>query len=257
MPTIPILAYFRNGAIERAEPPLPERLRDRDYFSKPTTLNSAKGAWCWENTAPGRFRRHDGREFTGDELIASLVDASRTVPQILQPRMKNGEFLSRFAPNGLCSVRIFTSRDDADGMYLPMLAIIKLATRGSYFDNTHQGAIACPIDLGTGALGRGIKHDPAFGRVDIHPDSNEPIVGKRIPDWDGALALATRAHRAFPEFRILAWDVALTDEGPMIVEAEMLAGIESFQRAHDTPIGRTPLGAEYRKHLDVLACAGR
>lgn len=257
VPTIPIIACFNHGAIERAEPPLPVRLPDEDLFSKPINLNSAQGAWCWEFRSPGVFRRHDGREFTGDEVIRLLLEASRERPHILQPRLRNGEFLSRFAPNGLCSVRIFSSRDDDRGEFVPMIANIKLAARGSFFDNTHQGAIACPVDLATGALGRGIKLDPAFGRADVHPDSNEPIVGARAPDWGAVLALAERAHRAFHEFRILAWDIALSDRGPVVVEAEMLAGIESFQRAHDTPIGRTPLGVQYRRHLDALAGAGR
>jgi hypothetical protein len=39
-----------------------------------------------------------------------------------------------------------------------------------------------------------------------------------MPDWQAAIDLARDAHAIFPEFGVCGWDIAMTDEGPKIVE---------------------------------------
>jgi hypothetical protein len=85
-------------------------------------------------------------------------------------------------------------------------------------DNRSQGAVAYGVDTASGALlpGAAKGTDQVFT---IHPLSQLRAVGFALPGFREAVALAVDAHgKAFPHFPTVGWDLALTDDGPMIVE---------------------------------------
>lgn len=81
-----------------------------------------------------------------------------------------------------------------------------------------------------------------------HPDSDLALQGHQLPHWPDAIALVTRAHRtAFPRFVSLGWDVALTPDGPVLIEANAGWGAEIMQTLNGEPLGDTVL-AEILSH---------
>lgn len=52
-----------------------------------------------------------------------------------------------------------------------------------------------------------------------HPMTRAEFADVRIPNWDALQKLAADAHAIFPEFGIVGWDIAMTSEGPVIIEA--------------------------------------
>jgi len=40
----------------------------------------------------------------------------------------------------------------------------------------------------------------------------------RIPHWDEVLRMTAEAHRVLPKFGVIGWDIAITPEGPLIIE---------------------------------------
>jgi hypothetical protein len=96
--------------------------------------------------------------------------------------------------------------------------------------------LKCPIDLATGRVervvqGRGPERAPVYGlgfegtAIEAHPDTGERLIGVQLPDWDRAVALCLHAAAAFPGIRYQAWDLALTPDGPTIVELNFNGGI--------------------------------
>lgn len=73
-----------------------------------------------------------------------------------------------------------------------------------------------PEIYGLGRLGR---------ETAVHPDSQAPVLGITLPDWDEAVALCLRAASAFPGLRYQSWDVAMTDEGPTLLELNSAGGV--------------------------------
>jgi hypothetical protein len=61
---------------------------------------------------------------------------------------------------------------------------------------------------------------PKYGsqRVEVHPDTGTRFSGLQMPFWKEVLDLCTRAARVTPNLRSVGWDIALTPEGPVIVE---------------------------------------
>ncbi len=84
-----------------------------------------------------------------------------------------------------------------------------------------------------------------------HPISNAAIAGRVLPNWHDAVALARRAHReAFPEYTLVGWDVALTADGPIILEGNGKPCLIVAQRAPRKGLGATRFGELVRYHLE-------
>ena len=67
------------------------------------------------------------------------------------------------------------------------------------------------------------------------------IVGFKIPEWEKALELAKALSRVVPEWYFAGWDLAYTDKGWVMVEANSRGQFVCFQTS--TQIG-------FRKELE-------
>jgi hypothetical protein len=104
-----------------------------------------------------------------------------------------------------------------------------------------------PIDLETGALAaRGRRRpdrDPGF--LLRHPDTGVEFASVRVPHWEAVLQLVKAGARALHPLGSLGWDVAVTPEGPVAIEANAYWAPESFQFSRGlrpTPLGRLVTG---------------
>ncbi|MEM6664711.1 MAG: sugar-transfer associated ATP-grasp domain-containing protein, partial [Pseudomonadota bacterium] len=60
--------------------------------------------------------------------------------------------------------------------------------------------------------------------------------GRPIPHWSELCSLVRKAHAAFPGSPVLlGWDVAVTDDGPVLIEVNTRVGFGLHQRATGQP----------------------
>ena len=45
------------------------------------------------------------------------------------------------------------------------------------------------------------------------------MVGQKLPNWDILLDVVKSAHESIPECRYIGWDVAITENGVVLIEA--------------------------------------
>ena len=84
-------------------------------------------------------------------------------------------------------------------------------------DNFCAGGIAAGIDIKTGKINTtGI--DKKKNRYKEHPISKVKLEGFKIPYWKEALKLVEQCYNLVPTVRYIGFDVAITKEGPIIVE---------------------------------------
>lgn len=105
---------------------------------------------------------------------------------------------------------------------------------GSFVDNLNSGGMSSPVDINTGI----IQYPAAdkLGKVYYkHPLTNVDIVGFKIPFWDEAKTLVESAAFIVPEIRYVGWDVAITKDGPVFIEANPLPGYDIYQLPVHTP----------------------
>ena len=95
------------------------------------------------------------------------------------------------------------------------------------------------MDLASGTLGVARQKSRPFVPVKVHPDSGHPIEGLTLPFWKAALDLAVNAHREFQEMPSVGWDVAITEDGPVLVEGNPVWGVDLAQITHQRPLSDT------------------
>lgn len=99
-------------------------------------------------------------------------------------------------------------------------AVAKIATGNNPADNYWRaGNMLGAIDLEAGRITRTVRGTGAdLTANENHPGTNRPIVGAVIPDWEWLTALVSEAAKVFAGIRTQSWDVALTDQGPVLLE---------------------------------------
>ncbi|MGD9877936.1 sugar-transfer associated ATP-grasp domain-containing protein [Desulfococcus sp.] len=243
--TIPIAARFENGKAAFID----DGGRDADWFAKPEGGRCGTGIMAFRYDGPGRYRSESGRRLSKEDVMARVAACSLSSPYILQERILNHADVAALVGDALSTCRIVTYRepDGSEGV-LPC-AIFKMAARGRSTDNFHTGGMAVSIDLETGVLGRGVVGAEPTTRWDVHPDTQKRVNGFQLPFWAETLALCREAHRVFKDYAFIGWDVAITDDGPMLVEGNLFWGVEAMQMAHETPLGETPFPRVYLAHM--------
>lgn len=71
-----------------------------------------------------------------------------------------------------------------------------------------------------------------FRKVTNHPHTGEALVGWQLPYIDEAVDLAFTMHRGLSSLQAVGWDVALTPNGPMIIEGNSLWGGSGRERPY-------------------------
>jgi hypothetical protein len=125
--------------------------------------------------------------------------------------------LSRLSDTGLNTVRIITQLNHKDEVAFlgPTLRI----TVNSPVDNMAVGNIAAPIDIDTGIIrGPGAYQDITKEAESAHPVTGVSLVGFQVPHWEKVKELCRTAALHNTSNRSIAWDVAITRDGPSFVE---------------------------------------
>ena len=240
IPTPALVLVMDRGRVTRGDADLPAA----DLFVKPRKGRGGWGAECWEYQGRGRYRSLEGRECTGDELLARIARRSRWQPQLVQRRLVNHPDIADLGAGELDTARMMTVLNEA-GAYEFTHAVFRTAIRlHSPVDNFHAGGIGAPVDPRTGVLGRamggGLRGVPGYSdqaACDTHPVTGARITGRRVPFWQEAVELVERAHRSFPSVPVVGWDVAFTPEGPVLIEGNSAPDLDIIQRCYERPLG--------------------
>jgi hypothetical protein len=99
-----------------------------------------------------------------------------------------------------------------------------------------------PIDMRTGELGLAASlHGWQLSDLTHHPTSGAPIADVTLSHGNVLRELVLRAQLSIPGRKLIGWGIAITAEGPIIVEGNGATGLELIQRTHG-PLGRSRLG---------------
>lgn len=236
-----------------------EGLPERDLFFKPRSGAGGRGAERWRFLGGGRYRSHDGREVSGSELLEHLKRLSAERPYVVRPVAENHPAIADLSSGALNTVRMVTCRNEVGDFEVTHASYRMARGRDSIVDNFHAGGISARVDLGTGELGRatdtGTRPDTDW--FEHHPVTGARILGRRLPDWPECLDVVRRAHAGFADQVVVGWDLAITPQGPQLIEGNKSPDLDIIQRTHEMPIGNSRLGELLAHHLELaLESAG-
>jgi hypothetical protein len=124
--------------------------------------------------------------------------------------------LMSLSPSGLNTVRVFTQLHEGGVNFLGSRLRVSV---NSPVDNMAAGNLAAPIDIETGIVnGPGVYSDITKEDKAVHPVTGKNITGFVVPYWNEVLELAEKAALKTPENKSVGWDIAITMEGPELIE---------------------------------------
>ena len=122
------------------------------------------------------------------------------------------------------TLRMMTIMDTSGEVHLLKTAL-RCGTGDSLVDNFCAGGVIYPIDLQYGRInGPGVTN--SLGQqVFIHPGSEIYMLGREIPFWQQAVEFVKEAAKRLPQIRFVGWDVAITNDGPILIEGNQGPGV--------------------------------
>ena len=83
-----------------------------------------------------------------------------------------------------------------------------------------------------------------------HPITHTPIIGFQIPYFEESKAMCLKAAQKVPQMRFVAWDVAITEKGPVFIEGNSFPSHAVPQFAAHYPDG-IGIMREFREFIDI------
>lgn len=108
-------------------------------------------------------------------------------------------------------------------------AAARFGRMGGYVDNLAQGGVAVNIDFKNGELCDYGLREYDLTKYTEHPDTHHPFAHYKVPYWEQICDLIHRVSIVLPPMRMMGWDIALTENGPVIVEMNTGTGVYSVQ----------------------------
>jgi len=245
--SVPVVAAAANGHIDFLER---ENFPAIDLFVKPVCAAGGKGTERWDHVEGG-FQETRFGILSDRGLLNRLRRQSKSRPMLVQPRVKNCSELAPLNNDALSTVRIVTCLNER-GRPEVVAAAMRMAIGDNHrVDNFHAGGIAAAVDLRSGELGpaSNLGMDARLGWVERHPNSDATIRGRVVPRWKETCELAERAHRAFDDRVIVGWDIAPTQDGPIIVEGNGSPDLDIVQRTTRSGLAGSRLSQLLSHHL--------
>jgi len=178
------------------------------------------------------------REGEGYHLECTNTGAAGRVQQlseldgyVVTEFVRQHDYAGSIFPETTNTVRIHSMAHPETGEWSLLRASHRFGTRESTpTDNWSQGAFVAPIDIRTGEIRELIGlEDQSRRRLTHHPESGERVAGVTVPHWDELCELVTEAaelHRFAP---FVGWDVAVSRDGPQIIEANARPSVIGLQ----------------------------
>ena len=165
---------------------------------------------------------------------------------IIEERVIQHPRMMAMCPTSVNTIRIATLLGDKkQGIVYAFLRI----GNGNVMDNVDQGGMAARVDLATGKL-LTVGADKQGNTYTEHPITHTPLIGFEVPFFEEAKAMCLKAAQKVPQMRFVAWDVAITEKGPVFIEGNSFPSHAVPQFAAHYPDG-IGIMREFREFIDI------
>lgn len=242
------LGLFHNGTFQKIDSALLQTpaelaafihaLPPGEYLLKPNNGMLGLGMSVLKKQADGSLNYQNQKPNIDDffqnltQMEASLASYKKNVAVVeqdfqgilLQPRVENHPDITRLTGfKMLQTVRICT-HVTADNQVEMLFAFMKLAGSeglADAFNLGKTGNMLAEIDPANGRLRKVHAMDQQqeyLVQVDQHPVTQANLLEFTVPHWETCKQLAEQVSLAFLPLRAVGWDIAITEQGPMVLE---------------------------------------
>lgn len=167
-------------------------------------------------------------EYMADDCLLHCFDGSTRrltemldrEPRIFESMVRQSRQFAEFNPSSVNTIRFMTTLYPG-GEARVVATFVKIGRAGHCVDNAGGGGnVDVCIDPATGMTQYAIQYDGwrKIKDIDRHPDTGAQLNGVRIERWEELKAEVLRFQQAFPWCKAAGWDIAVTDDGPVVIE---------------------------------------
>lgn len=165
-------------------------------------------------------------KITKETNISELYNNCKSKGQFLvEECIVQHDKLNELFNNSVNTLRIVTAIKN--GTTTVMFRSIRIGNGDNVVDNFNHGGMYSIINQ------YGVISKPAIDKKSniykVHPYTGTKIEGFEIPFFDEAINLCIEASKVVPEVGLVGWDVAITPNGPILVEGNNFPGYDIYQ----------------------------
>lgn len=186
------------------------------------------------------IRKKDGYyNETNNKLTASFIKTNYNGTTLLfEKQIKQHSVLKTFNPDTVNTLRVIVIKNPMNKIQI-VGAAARFGRIGNFIDNASQGGIMVGLNIQSGQLEEYGSRLYDLNKYYSHPDSKLLFKHTKVSEWRKVENLVYKTMGYLPFYRAVAFDVANTYEGPIIIEINTGAGINAPQ------IGKEKGIAEY------------
>ncbi len=240
LPVPRIQAVAGGDGADLPAPHLPDatavtRFLDHDgalpLFGKPARGSNSLGAVSiLTRPAPGRLELGDGREVSCAQF-ADEVFRHFPTGYLFQDMLRPHPAVAALTGPVVPTLRLVTLRTGPDEVCI-LYGGIKSPGKGAMVDGAaSMTTLEAAADVATGRILR-LQDPRRLGGNDLaqNPVTGAAMAGALLPGWAAGCDLARAAHGLFPTQGVVGGDIALTPQGPVIVELNSHPGMSFYQK---------------------------
>lgn len=203
--------------------------KHKEFIAKPINGEGGKGIMKYE---------------VNDNAL-SLFNVMKSLHQeLIEEVIVQHDEINKLYAGAVNTLRLFTFNDGEDVYVLN--SVFKIGN-GGCTDNFSSGSMYTFVN------DRGIVIAPAIDQEDNiyeeHPITLKKIIGFKVPFYKEACEMVKEASELIPTIKYVGWDVAITPEGPVIIEGNSFPGV--FQIKPSLAKKKEGLIPKYKKYMDI------
>lgn len=141
---------------------------------------------------------------------------------LVSAHVRQHRYAEEIYPHTTNTIRVLTLVDPDSGEPFVPRAMHRFGSEASRpLDSWSQGGVGAPVDVVKGTM-RDVHHLRSGSGVSTrktHPDTDARITGVEVPRWDEVRRTVLRFARRITGAPYLSWDVVVTGDGPVVIEA--------------------------------------
>ncbi len=163
---------------------------------------------------------HDSKIVNFKNLLSHYTEVINSEGLLFESFIEQAEGFAKYNSSSVNTVRTWVLQT---GDKIEVIgAYFRIGRKGSLTDNGDGGGIMCPVNPQTGELGTGLTtSNPFRDELEKHLDHDVQLAGQILPNWQEIISCSCETLRKLPYTRFAGLDVALTDDGPLIIEVNV------------------------------------
>ncbi len=215
-------------------------------FIKPRFGVGGKGIFIYKKQGTG-YISETGKPLDSDFFFTELKDGF----YIVQEGLVQHQEINEIYPHSVNTFRIVTECINGEAKVL--YSIVRMGSGGQQVDNASSGGMYIKIDAETGVFDHQ-AYTTSHAKFTAHPDTAFQFANAQLKSWPVAKAFALEAAVKLRDIKYLGWDVALSTEGPSIIEFNHHPGVGIVQDCYGgirDDLKITPKDWWYKKNYTI------